>query len=69
MKILIVLDNFPKTNISVTIFFVGINNIFYTIFIVTMVTQFNNSGRLNDFVPLETTVVLNSFPKTNLLLY
>ena len=44
MKILIVLDNFPKTNISITISFVDIKNNLYTIFIVTMVTKFKNSG-------------------------
>ena len=35
-------NNFPKTNISITIFFVGIKNNFYTIFIVTIVTKFKN---------------------------
>ena len=44
MKILIVLDNFSKTNISITIFFVGIKNNFYKNVIVTMVTKFKNSG-------------------------
>ena len=57
---------FPKTNISITIFFVDIKNNFYTICIVTMVTKFKNSGCLHDFVTLETTVVLNSFQKTNI---
>ena len=37
-------NNFLKTNISITIFFVGIKNNFYTIYIVTMVTKFENSG-------------------------
>ena len=66
MKTITVLDNFPKTNISITIFFVDIKNYFYTICIVTMATKFKNAGRLHDFVPIETTVVLNNFPKTHI---
>ena len=39
METQIVLNNFPKTNISVTTFLIGFKNGFYTIFVVAMVTN------------------------------
>ena len=37
-----VLNNFPKTNISVTTFLMSVKKYFYTVLPVAMVTQFNN---------------------------
>ena len=42
MKTTIVLDNFPRTNISITTFFVGIKNNVYIISFVAMVTKLKN---------------------------
>ena len=38
----VVLDNFPKTYIFITAFFIIIKNYFHTIFVVAMVTKFKN---------------------------
>ena len=42
MDIRVVLNTFPKTCIFITTFFISTKNNFYTIFVVAMVTKFNN---------------------------
>ena len=42
MKTTIVLNNVPKTNISITTFVVCIKNKFYTILFVAIITKFKN---------------------------
>ena len=68
METPIVLNTFPKTNISITSFWISINNVFYTILFVAMVTKFNNLSWFNHFVVKENTVVLNNFPKPNIFI-
>ena len=74
MEITVVLNNFPKTHIFFTTFFISIKNNFYTIFFirvkmgfckivfVAMVTKLKNLS----CYALETTVGLNNFPKPNI---
>ena len=42
METTFVLNNFPKTNICITAFLSSINKWVYTIFVIAMVTKFNN---------------------------
>ena len=58
------MNNFPKTYIFITTFFICIKNGFYTIIVVAMVTEFKNLNCLYDFIAMSTTVVPNNFPKT-----
>ena len=42
METQIVLNNYPKTNFSVTTIVIGFKNYLYTNLLVVMVTKFNN---------------------------
>ena len=64
METTVVLNNFPKTNIFFTTFFINI--CFHITFVVAMVTKFKNLIRLYDFIAMETLIVLNNFPNTNI---
>ena len=66
MDTTVVLNSFPKTYIIITAFFISVKINFHTIFIVAMVTKFRNLSLLYDCFAMETTVVLNNFPKSNI---
>ena len=63
METTFVLNNFPRTNIFISTFLISIQNGFYIIFDVAMITKLKNLSRFYDFIVMETTVVLNNFPK------
>ena len=65
MDTTVVLNSFPKTYIFITAFFISVNINYHTIFFVAMVTKFRNLRLLYDFFAMDTTVVLNNFPKSN----
>ena len=50
METPIVLNNLPKTNISVTTFLISVKIDFYTVLPVAMVTQFNNISWFYDLL-------------------
>ena len=66
METPIVLNDFPKNNISVTTFLKSVKNALYSILLVAMVTKFNNLSCLYGFIAMEAQIVLNNFPKTNI---
>ena len=57
----VVWNNFPKTYIFITTFFISVKNYFYRIVFVAMVTKLKNLSWLYAFIAMETTVVLNNF--------
>ena len=64
MDTTVVLNSFPKTYIFITAFFISVKINFHTIFVLAMLTKFRNLNLLYDFFAMETTVVLNNFPKS-----
>ena len=66
METTVVLNNVLNTNIAIITFFISVKINFHTIFIVAMVTKFRNLSLLYDVFAMETTVVLNNFPKSNI---
>ena len=66
MDTTVVLNSFPKTYIFITAFFISVKINFHTIFNVALVTKFRNLSLFYEFVAMDTTVVLNNFPKTNI---
>ena len=66
METTFVLNNFPKTNVIISTFLISITIGFYTMFVVAMVTKFKNLSSLCDFIAMETTFVLNNFPKNTM---
>ena len=67
MDTTVVLNSFPKTYIFITAFFISIKINFHTLFIVAMVTKFRSLSLLYDFFAMETTVVLDNFPKSKIV--
>ena len=63
-----VLNNFPKNDIIISTFLISITIGFYTMFVVAMVTKLKNVSWLCDFIAMETTFVLNNFPKANMFI-
>ena len=66
MDTTVVLNSFPKTYIFITAFLISVKINFHIIFIVAMVTKFRNLSLLYISFAMETTVVLNNFPKSNI---
>ena len=68
METTVVLNNVLKTNIAIITFFFGIQNKFYTILFVAMVTKNIYFKLILRFCYRQPQVVLTNVPKTNILL-